>query len=93
MKEDIIILKNILSSESSSKIALRDSLEKYESFKSIDLELILDKILYLSNKKNKKSNKYLTRLNIFLFDRFINLIENITIRSISFFKRKLGQYI
>ena len=93
MKEDLIILKNILSSESRSKIALRNSLEKYESYKSLDLELIIDKILYLSNKKNKNSNKYFTRLNIYLFDRFINLIENITIRSISFIKRKLSQYI
>ena len=93
LKEDIIILKNILSSESRSKIALRDSLEKYESYKRIDLKLILDKITYLANKKNKKSNKYLTRLNIYLFDRFFNLIENITIRSISFFKRKLSKYI
>ena len=93
LKEDLIILKNILSSESRSKIALRNSLEKYESYKSLDLELIIDKILYLSNKKNKNSNKYFTRLNIYLFDRFINLIENITIRSISFIKRKLSQYI
>ena len=87
LKNDIRTIKEITESPILTDKLLRDSIEKYNKFQSLDLEKILKEIIKIKKKKSEVFKNSLNLIYTKLIDNLISKIERFITRIFCFVKR------